>query len=458
MSDVFVERLIGAVGRDAVMVGEAVGPDYCIDETLKALPVRPAAVVLPSATVEVAAVVGIASEFGVAVTARGAGTGLSGACIPLLGGLVVSFERMAALLEIDDAGHVAIVQPGLTLAQLDAETAKYGLVYPVFPGTNAASLGGNVATNAGGMRAVKYGVTRHQVLGVEAVTDTGEIIRTGGRYVKNTSGYDLTQLIIGSEGTLALVTEATLRLHPRLAHTASILAPFASIDAVAAVIPRVVASGVQPMILEYIDRSTMKGLLRMNDLTLGIPSEVEAATEAYLVVVLEGRTEDRVEHDVGDVATQLSRAGAFDVYVLPPGQGADLLAARESAFWMVKAAGADDVIDMVVPRNRIPEYLRRVQQLTSEHGSRVFGCGHAGDGNIHFSVYEPDADCRSNLLSAIFEMGMAMGGAISGEHGIGRTKKRYYQALEDPAKLALQRRIKAAFDPNAILNPGCIFD
>jgi glycolate oxidase len=458
MSDAFVERLIAALGADAVVAGEAIGPDYCVDETLKALPVRPAAVALPTVTAEVAAAVEIAAEFGVAVTARGAGTGLSGACIPLLGGLVVSFERMAALLEIDDAGHVAIVQPGLTLAQLDAETAKHGLVYPVFPGTNAASLGGNVATNAGGMRAVKYGVTRHQVLGVEAVTGTGEIIRTGGRYVKNTSGYDLTQLIIGSEGTLALVTEATLRLHPRLAHTASILAPFASIDAVAAVIPRVVASGVQPMILEYIDRWTMKGLLRMNDLTLGIPTAVEAATEAYLVVVLEGRTEDRLDHDVEDVAMQLSRAGAYDVYVLPPGQGADLLAARESAFWMVKAAGADDVIDMVVPRNRIPEYLRRVQELTSEQGSRVFGCGHAGDGNIHFSVYEPDAECRSKLLSAIFEMGMAMGGAISGEHGIGRTKKRYYQALEDPAKLALQRRIKAAFDPHAILNPGCIFD
>ena len=458
MSVGFVERLVVAVGRDAVLVGDAIRPDYCIDETLKALPVRPAAVVMPSTTAEVASVVKIACELGVAVTARGAGTGLSGACIPLVGGLVVSFERMSALLEIDNAGHVAIVQPGLTLAQLDAETAKHGLVYPVFPGTNAASLGGNVATNAGGMRAVKYGVTRHQVLGVEAVTGTGEIIRTGGRYVKNTSGYDLTQLIIGSEGTLALVTEATLRLHPRLAHSASILAPFATIDAVAEVIPRVVASGVQPMILEYIDRSTMKGLLRMNDLTLGIPAAVEAATEAYLVVVLEGRTEDGLEHDVADVATQLSRAGAFDVYVLPPGQGADLLAARESAFWMVKAAGADDVIDMVVPRNRIPEYLRRVQQLTSQYGSRVFGCGHAGDGNIHFSVYEPDADRRSQLLSSIFEMGMAMGGAISGEHGIGRTKKRYYQTLEDPAKLALQRRIKAAFDPNAILNPGCIFD
>jgi len=458
MSDAFINRLVAAVGRDAILVGDAIGPDYCVDETLKALPVRPAVVVLPSETSQVAAAVEAAAAHGVAVTARGAGTGLSGACIPVPDGMIVSFERMAALLEIDTEGHVAIVQPGVTLAQLDAETAEHGLVYPVFPGTNAASLGGNVATNAGGMRAVKYGVTRHQVLGVEAVTGTGEVLRTGGRFVKNTSGYDLTQLIIGSEGTLALVTEATLRLHPRLAYTASILAPFASVDAVAEVIPRVVASGVQPMILEYIDRSTMKGLLRLNDLALGIPDAVEADTEAYLIVVLEGRTEDRLEHDVSDVATQLADAGAYDVYVLPPSQGADLLAARESAFWMVKAAGADDVIDMVVPRNRIPDYLRRVQALTSEHGSKVFGCGHAGDGNIHFSVYEPDTVRRSKLLTSIFEMGMAMGGAISGEHGIGRTKKHYYQALEDPGKLALQRRIKAAFDPHGILNPGCIFD
>src|SRR5690606_25484503 len=168
----------------------------------------------------VSEVVRVAGELGVPVTARGAGTGLSGACIPLPGGIVVSFERMAALVEIDVEAHVAVVQPGLTLAELDAETAKHGLVYPVFPGTNAASLGGNVATNAGGMRAVKYGVTRHHVLGLEAVIGTGEVIRTGGRFVKNTTGYDLTQLIVGSEGTLGLVTEATLKLHPRLHHTA----------------------------------------------------------------------------------------------------------------------------------------------------------------------------------------------------------------------------------------------
>ena len=281
-------RFADILGRDAVLAGDAVGSDYGVDETLKAASVIPAFVARPSDTNQVVAILSIAVELGIPVTAR-RGTGLSGACIPEPGGLVVSFERMAALLEVDDASHVAIVQPGLTLHSLDVETAKHGLVYPVFPGTLAASLGGNVATNAGGMRAVKYGVTRHQVLGVEAVTGTGEVVRSGGRYVKSTTGYDLTQLLVGSEGTLALITEATLRLHPRLLCTASILAPFAVIDDVAEVIPRVVASGVQPMILEYIDRSTMKGLLRMNDLSLGVPEEVSARTEAYLIVVLEGR-------------------------------------------------------------------------------------------------------------------------------------------------------------------------
>jgi len=451
-------RLVDAIGRDAVLDGDAIRDDYRVDESLGAAPGEPVAVVLPSSTADVVAVVVLAADGGVPLTARGAGTGLSGACIPVPGGIVVSFERMAALLEIDDANHVAVVQPGLTLGELDAETAQHGLVYPVFPGTSTSSLGGNVATNAGGMRAVKYGVTRHQVLGLEAVTGTGEVVRTGGRFVKSTTGYDLTRLIVGSEGTLALVTEATLRLHPRLRHTATLLAPFVTVDAVAAVIPSIVASGVQPMILEYIDRSTMKGLLRMGDMTLGVADDVSAATDAYLVVVLEGRTAERLDEDVADVAAQLEAAGAHDTYVLPPGQGAELLAARENAFWMVKAAGADDVVDMVVPRARIPEYLRGVDDLAREHGSKVFGCGHAGDGNIHFSVYEPDGDRRRALLHAIFGMGMAMGGVISGEHGIGRSKKPYFEALEDPAKLALQRRIKAAFDPAGVLNPGCLFD
>ena len=453
-----VIALTDAIGVDAVASGEAVSTEFSTDESLHAWTVTPAAVVFPSDTAQVARVVQVAMERGVALTARGAGTGLSGGCIPVPGGVVVSFERMARLLEIDTANHVAIVQPGLSLAALDEATAAVGLVFPVFPGTNAASLGGNVATNAGGMRAVKYGVTRHQVLGIEAVTGTGEVIRSGGRYVKATSGYDLTQLIVGSEGTLALVTEATLRLHPRLTETASLLAPFSSVADVAAVVPRIVASGVQPLILEYIDRATMKGLLRMNDLSLGIPNEVADITEAYLVVVLEGRDEQRLEVDVADVAHQLSAANAHDVFVLPAGQGAALLAARERAFWLVKAAGADDLIDMVVPRDKIPEYLRLVQETATRHDSKVFGCGHAGDGNIHFSVYQADERRRTDLVRAIFEVGLGLGGAISGEHGIGRAKKEHYQALEDPGKLALQRRIKEAFDPLGILNPGCLFD
>jgi len=456
-----IDELIAAyrreLGDDAVLTGERIGEDLWVDETLKATPVAPAVAVRPSTTEEVATIIRLAAQQRVPVTARGAGTGLSGACIPSADGVLVSFERMRSLLEIDEENQVAIVQPGLTLAELDLATAAVGLVYPVFPGTNAASLGGNIATNAGGMRAVKYGVTRHQVLGVEAVIGTGEVIRTGGRFVKNTSGYDLTQILIGSEGTLGLVTEATLRLHPRLTETASILAPFPSVDQVATVVPRIVASGVAPLILEYIDRGTMKGLLRMNDLTLGVPDSIAQDTQAYLVVVLEGCDTQQLERDSIDVCERLSEAGALDVYVLPPGQGADLLAARESAFWMVKAAGADDVIDMVVPRSRIPEYLREVEAISAATGSKVFGCGHAGDGNIHFSIYEPDDARRADLLERIFSVGRSMGGAISGEHGIGRSKRRWFEHFQDPASLALQRRIKTSFDPAGILNPGCIF-
>lgn len=451
-------RLAAELGPAAVLAGADAPPEYHRDESLTTAPVVPAAVVWPASTEQVAAVVRVAAEHGVPVVARGAGTGLSGGATPLSGSVVVSFERMAALLEIDESAHVAVVQPGLTLAELDAATAVRGLVYPVFPGTNAASLGGNIATNAGGMRAVRYGVTRHHVLGVEAVLGTGEVVRGGGRFVKNATGYDLTQLIVGSEGTLGLVTEATLRLAPRLAHTATLLAPYATVDEVARVIPKVVTSGVAPMILEYIDRGTMTGLVRANDLRLGIPGEVAATARAYLVTVLEGSHPDRLDADVALAAQILGEAGAVDVFVLPGGRGAELLAARENAFWMVRAAGADDVIDMVVPRNRIPEYLRQVEEIAAGTTSRVYGCGHAGDGNIHFSVYEPDPERLKALLTAIYTAGMRLGGSISGEHGIGRSKKHYLQVLEDPGKLALYRRIKAAFDPAGVLNPGCVFD
>ncbi len=448
------DRLAAICGTAHVDVGDAVSDDLCHDESLGLEPVRPLAVVRPATTADVAAIVSAACELGVPITARGSGTGLSGASIPVSGGIVVSFERMAAILEIDTANQVAVVEPGVTLAELDAALAPLGLVYPVFPGEQSASLGGNVSTNAGGMRAVKYGVTRHHVLGLQAVLGTGEVISTGGKFVKATSGYDLTQLVIGSEGTLALVTRAVLRLHPRPEHQATVLAPFATMDLVAGAVPPVVASGVGPLLVEYIDMISMAGITANAGIDLGIPEDVRAAALAYLVIVLEDHHPQRLEEDTEALATQLAELGALDVYVLPDHAGQQLITAREHAFWASKAAGADDIIDVVVPRASIPTYLADVGELAAATGSLVVGCGHAGDGNVHLSVFQPEPDVRHGLVHDILAAGVAHGGAISGEHGIGTAKLAAFTDLEDPVKLDLMRRIKDAFDPAGILNPG----
>jgi glycolate oxidase len=449
-----LDALVKAVGEGHVLTGADIHSDYTHDEALTGEPIVPLAVVLPGSTAEVSDVLRLASEQGVAVVARGSGTGLSGACRPVAGGLLMAFDRMRAIREIDVANQVAVVEPGVTLEQLNAALEPLHLTYPVSPGEQSASLGGNVATNAGGMRAVKYGVTRNHVLGLEVVLADGTVLRTGGKFVKCSSGYDLTQLLIGSEGTLAVTTEVIVKVQPRLAEVATVLAPFTTLAEVTQAVPPLVASGIEPSILEYIDVLAMAGIARSAELDLGVPAEIQASTSAYLVVVLERSEATRVESDVERLAALLTELGALEVYVLPPSAGDQLIAAREKAFFVAKAAGSDDIIDAVLPRAAIPEYLVQVGELAGAHGALATACGHVGDGNVHLSLFQPDATVRHRLVQAIFEAAIAAGGAISGEHGIGSEKLSYFLELQDPTALLLMRSIKQVFDPAGILGPG----
>lgn len=451
--------LARAVGTGHVLAASGIPAEYGHDEALGLAPVQPAFVVRPASTAEVAAVLRVASEHRLSVTARGSGTGLAGAARPGQGGLVVSFERMNRVLEIDEANTVAVVQPGVTLAELDEAAAERGLVYPVFPGEMSASLGGTIATNAGGMRAVRYGVTRNHVLGLEVALASGEVLRTGGKHVKVSSGYDLTQLIVGSEGTLALVTEAVVRLYPRLPCQATVLAPFASVEQVTAAVPQIVASGIAPLICEYVDMLTMTAITSNDDIDLGIPDSVRQTALAYLVVMLEERTAGRLDDAVAELADQLTRLGAPDVYLPAAPAARRLIEAREKAFWAAKNAGADDILDAVVPRAAMAGFFADVTRAAAGRaGALVAGCGHAGDGNVHLAVFQPDPVAREALLREIFAAAVARGGAVSGEHGIGVAKKRFFLRLADPVAVALMRRVKQAFDPRGILGHGVLFD
>ena len=451
-------QLIARIGADRITSGEDINPDDLHDESLHPQHRVPLAVIRPRSTEEVAEIARVASHHGVAVVPRGSGTGLSGGATPVAGGFVVSFRDMNRVLRLDERDHVVVVQPGITLRELEEVLSTTSLRYPVYPGEMSGSLGGNVNTNAGGMRAVRHGVTRQHVLGLELVLIDGTVLRTGGSVVKTSSGYDLTQLIVGSEGTLAMVTEVTLRLSPRYEHGATLLVPFATLEAVTGVVPDIISSGLNPSILEYLDLLTMSAVTTRAGLDLGIDQRVSQAATAYLVIVLETRTRGQLDEDIESLATLLEDAGALDTYVLAPGVAHRLIEGREQVFWASKEAGVDDIIDIVVPRSVVPLFLADVTRIAERHGCLAGGCGHVGDGNVHLFVLQADDAKRGEFLDELFARGVALGGAVSGEHGIGVDKQRPYLRLADPNLLALQRSIKHAFDPGSLLNPYRLLD
>jgi glycolate oxidase len=263
---------------------------------------------------------------------------------------------------------------------------------------------------------------------------------------------------VGSEGTLALVTEIILRLLPRLSHRSTLLVAFETVAEVTRAIPKLVATGIGPLMVEYVDKLTMMAMTARQGIELGIDEAIRDKALAYVLMLVEGRSQERVDGDVEDLGRLCLDLGALEVFVMPPPEAARLIEARERTFWVGKEAGIDDIVDVVVPRAEVAQYMEKVRLISQKHSTGITGCGHAGDGNLHLAVFQPDPQLRSTVVKELLVTGMQAGGAISAEHGVGVAKKAYFLELEDPVKTALMRRIKRAFDPNGILNPGTLFD
>jgi len=428
---------------------------YGRDETMD-LFAAPELVVRPRSTPEVQEVLRLAEREDIPVTPRGGGTGKAGGCIPVAGGIVLSLERMDRIREIDASNRFAVVEPGVVLWTLHEECRKHGLFYPVdMSSGGSCEIGGNLACDAGGERAVKYGTTRAQVTGVEAVLIDGTVIRSGGKLVKNAAGYSLHQLIVGSEGTLAVITEATLRLVPLPRHRKTLLAAFASLERASHAALEVERQGFSLSAIELVERAAADLGQKMIGIDLPHPG-----AGAYLLVEVEGFREGRTEEEIEAVGTALLEAGAEEVDVAPREK---VWAVRHSVSEAIKRLPAYSAVDAVVPRTRMPELIRRAHAAGRAHGVEVVCFGHAGDGNIHVDFIRRDAaDERweqgigpaiRDVLAATIELG----GSVTAEHGVGLLRKEDLPLQFDAGTIAAMRALKRAWDPKGLLNPGKIW-
>ncbi|MEM3464097.1 MAG: FAD-binding oxidoreductase, partial [Candidatus Bathyarchaeia archaeon] len=364
-----VESLKAIVGEENIFVDCEISEEYSHDEALTVKPRLPDILVKPSTTKEVSEVLKFVNEKKIPVTPRGSGTGLSGGCVPIFGGILLSLERMNKILEIDEENHIAVVEAGVILNDLYKAVEARGLYYPIYPGEGTATIGGNIATNAGGMMAVKYGVTRHFVLGLEAVLPTGEIIQTGGKYVKSSTGYDLTQLLVGSEGTLAVITKAVLKLLPRPKAKTTLFVAFKNLyDGVKAV-PAILKTGKTPLIIEFLEKISLTSMENYTGIRVSIEEQIREQAEAFLLIVLEGESAAETYREAELISEVCTKNGAIGMFIPPTERaGRELLELREKAFYAAKDAGATELMDVVVPRSEIHEFMMQVHKISEKYG------------------------------------------------------------------------------------------
>ncbi len=460
VTDRLVSRLEGAVGGPYVLVDRAGVEPYAHDET-QGRRHPPEVVVRPRTTAEVSAVLRLAHEAGVPTTPRAGGTGLSGGALALHGGVLLSVDRMDSISEIDETNLACVVEPGVVTERLQDAVAARGLYYPPDPASRGScTIGGNVAENAGGPHAVKYGVTREWVLALEAADVRGDVFRTGGRLRKDVAGYDLTRLLVGSEGTLAVVTEVTLRLIPMPPHRRLLLVPYATLEAAGAAVGAVYRARAVPSVLEIVGRSALEIAARH----LGRESPFPSA-EAHVILELDGADPDALDREAERVGAALLDAGAADVlFADTPAKEAEVWAARRCLGEAVKKSAAHVECDVAVPPANVPDVFRAAREVAARHGVEEVSYGHAGDGNIHVNLLSADADLerRSARFAAaaedVFREVVALGGTITGEHGVGCVQSRYLRLCRDPTAIAWMRRIKDALDPAGLLNPDKVLE
>ena len=457
-----------AVGAANVLSDAEKIVDYSHDEfSLKEIARDPDLVVRPATTEEVAAVLRLASAHGIPVTPRGGATGLCGGCVPVCGGIVLSLERMDRVLEIDADNQMAVTEAGVRLSDFTKAVEEGGLYFPPHPGDESAMMGGLVATNAGGSRAVKYGTIRNYVRGLELVTAAGEVLWLGGKLEKSSTGYNLMHLVIGSEGTLGVVTKIILHLKARPGLMRSLIVPFEELEPALETVPLIMKRGIVPLAVEFLEIEPI--VLTEEHIHKKWPTKLG---KTHLMVILDAASEEEMDRLSQAVAEVCCEKGAIDVFIADtPAKQDEVLAIRSKIYDAIKA-GTVEILDIAVPRAEVAGHVRKVREIAARYGLWLPTFGHAADGNVHTHImkvrYEngtmvPIAECEwrdkaDPVRREIFEDCRARGGVISGEHGIGLVKKPYLPLVFDNRQIEIMRGIKRVFDPAGIMNPGKIFD